>query len=319
MSKAGNMLAILWLLQSGKRWTARELAEALEIHVRTVYRYIDSLCASGVPIVAAAGHHGGYHLLHTSAQAPLFFAPDEQKALAHAARLAGQAGYPFPEALERAVAKLKHYSRPEQAGDLTRHLCLFEAIPSADDPAQQNVLQALEEAAANGTTLSIDYMRKGDPPIQARQIDPYGIVFWQDKWYVAAYCHLRGALRSFRVDRIVRIDRTDSRFERPTDFSPRAFPLQNLLPDGQNQPLLSVRIEGKELAINELSRHWLLSRTIAEQTATHLHVRLVEEAVRIYLPHILLPYGRWIRVVEPPLLKERLLQVIRDLLEHHLQ
>lgn len=63
--KADNMLSILWLLRTRGRVTAKQLAESLEIHVRSVYRYIDALCASGVPIVAEAGPNGGYSLLPT--------------------------------------------------------------------------------------------------------------------------------------------------------------------------------------------------------------------------------------------------------------
>lgn len=66
MSKADNMLAILWLLKSRKRMTAKQFSDALEIHVRTVYRYIDALCASGVPIISDAGYNGGYSLLQES-------------------------------------------------------------------------------------------------------------------------------------------------------------------------------------------------------------------------------------------------------------
>lgn len=72
MSKADNMLAILWLLKTKKRMTAKQLANELEIHIRSVYRYIDALCASGVPIIADSGHNGGYHLLHDLTKAPLF-------------------------------------------------------------------------------------------------------------------------------------------------------------------------------------------------------------------------------------------------------
>jgi predicted DNA-binding transcriptional regulator YafY len=53
MSKADHMLSILWMLKQRRR-TAAELAEALEISVRSVYRYIDALCASGVPLIAGA-------------------------------------------------------------------------------------------------------------------------------------------------------------------------------------------------------------------------------------------------------------------------
>ncbi|TDL53853.1 HTH domain-containing protein [Paenibacillus dendritiformis] len=50
MTKADSMLAISWLLTSRHRMTAKELAEQLEVHIRTVYRCIDGLCVSVVPI-----------------------------------------------------------------------------------------------------------------------------------------------------------------------------------------------------------------------------------------------------------------------------
>jgi predicted DNA-binding transcriptional regulator YafY len=58
--------------------TASELAERLETSVRTIYRYIDSLCASGVPIIAESGHDGGYRLLNQFIEAPLFFDTNER-------------------------------------------------------------------------------------------------------------------------------------------------------------------------------------------------------------------------------------------------
>ncbi|GBK60399.1 hypothetical protein PbDSM24746_04030 [Paenibacillus macerans] len=84
--------------------TARQLADELEIHIRTVYRCIDSLCASGVPITADSGPNGGYRILGDFMESPLLFDADEQKALVHASIFAREAGYPFSAALERAVA-----------------------------------------------------------------------------------------------------------------------------------------------------------------------------------------------------------------------
>lgn len=52
MPKNDNMLVILWMLNSGVKMTAKQISEKLEINIRTVYRYIDALCASGVPIIS---------------------------------------------------------------------------------------------------------------------------------------------------------------------------------------------------------------------------------------------------------------------------
>ena len=118
MAKNDNMLAILWMLNSGAKMTAKQIAEKLEINIRTVYRYIDSLCASGVPIVSDSGQKGGYSLLNHFVQAPLFFDMEEQKSLLHAAVFAKEAGYPFSESLDHVTQKLKRYSNRGQVGSL---------------------------------------------------------------------------------------------------------------------------------------------------------------------------------------------------------
>ncbi|MDB4897426.1 MAG: Helix-turn-helix type 11 domain protein [Firmicutes bacterium] len=118
MAKAGNMLAVLWLLRSRRRMTAHQLAAELEISVRTVYRYIDDLCASGVPVLADSGHEGGYSLPDSFRGAPLIFEPDELAALSQAALFARAAGHPLSEALGKALAKVGRNLTAEQKRDL---------------------------------------------------------------------------------------------------------------------------------------------------------------------------------------------------------
>ena len=149
MSKADNMLAILWLLKSEKKMTAKQLSDELEIHIRTVYRYIDSLCASGVPIVSDSGHNGGYSLLHNFTKAPLFFDLVEQKALIHAAKFAQEAGYPFGDALHQAITKLKTYTNKEQLSQINRHEAHFDVTNPLKHTVHESVLQELEVSVAN--------------------------------------------------------------------------------------------------------------------------------------------------------------------------
>src|SRR5690625_5219283 len=93
MAKIDNVLAILWMLSSGEKITAKKISEKLEMNIRTVYRYIDTLSISGVPIISDAGHNGGYTLLNNFIEAPLFFDFEEQTSLFHAAIFAEEAGY----------------------------------------------------------------------------------------------------------------------------------------------------------------------------------------------------------------------------------
>jgi predicted DNA-binding transcriptional regulator YafY len=318
MSKANNMLSILWMLKSGKRVTAQQLAEALEIHIRTVYRYIDALCASGVPILSDAGHNGGYSLLHEFTESPLFFDVNEQKALIHAAIFAEESGYPYVDALKRAVNKLKTYTNEQQLSEINRHLTGFDVISNPSGSSLENVLQELEMSVANSVTLSIIYLKSNALEPAARRLDPYGLVYWQGKWYLIAHCHNRKEIRNFRVDRIQSLSVTDLRFQRPPDFSPRHFLLKAFLTDSDTagQPI-SIRIHGKPQTIQDVSDHWYFNYVMVERSADEIHFKADEQAIRTFIPHLLMTYGKSIRVLEPQLLKERMTAIASDLAKYY--
>jgi predicted DNA-binding transcriptional regulator YafY len=66
--RAGRLLAMLLVLQSDGRITASELARRLEVSERTVLRDLAELSATGVPVYAVRGSHGGFELLDTFAR-----------------------------------------------------------------------------------------------------------------------------------------------------------------------------------------------------------------------------------------------------------
>lgn len=318
MSKADHMLSILWMLKSGKRVTAKQLADKLEINVRTVYRYIDALCASGVPIISDSGHHGGYSLSGPFADSPLVFDLEEQKSLIHAAQFAQEAGYPFGEQLERAIAKLKLYTNQEQQHAIRRHELGFDVISPQADASEVSMLRDLQGAAADSRSLVLDYQKGYGSTIQSRELNPYGLVNWKNKWYVVGHCRLRGEIRSFRVDRIRSMSLTGERFERPADFSARQFFLSNLLPPSDRpEELMQVIIQGKEQAIDDLCGHWYLGAAIVKRTRTEAYFMIETRAMDGHLPYLLLSYGGTIRVMEPESLKKALVEVTGSLLDFY--
>lgn len=318
MAKNDSMLAILWMLNSGGKITAKQISEKLEINIRTVYRYIDALCASGVPIISDTGHNGGYHLLNSFIKAPLVFDVEEKKALFHAAAFAKEAGYPLSEVLDHAILKLKIHSNQEQEGLLDRHVSELEVINHIEMPFIQPILEQLEWAIENECSIEIDYRTRTEEQPKNRIIDPYGIVYWKNKWYTVAFCHLRNQIRSFRVDRVLRTESTHTKFNRPKAFPTRDFFMKNLLPDlVDREGLVSLNIKGSSEALDELCMHWFLGHHMKERTSNHAVFLFEEKSMHHYVPYILLPYGKSIQIVEPQSLKERLFMIASELMKYY--
>lgn len=320
MAKADHMLAILLLLQSRGRMTARQLAEEVEIHIRSVYRYIDALCICGVPIISETGRDGGYYIPDQFKLEPLFFDADEQKSLLHAAQFARDSGYPLEEALNRAIAKIKRYARAEQYERLLESEKGLGIIHPPAAPEVRSMLEKLENAMEAKQRIELHYHAdyEGTPTI--RQFDPYGIVNWKDKWYAVGYCHLRKDIRHFRVDRIAAIQLTDARFDKPASFSPRESLLSSLLPDaasGGDDEWVTVRIEGLPQALDDICSHWLFAHTLMDRTENKAIFRLDEHHLYVNAPYYLLFFGGKIRVTHPPELRECMAEIAESMAQYY--
>ncbi|CAG7654841.1 helix-turn-helix transcriptional regulator [Paenibacillus allorhizosphaerae] len=320
MSKADHMLGILMLLRARKKMSAHQLAQELEIHIRTVYRCIDALCISGVPIVSETGRDGGYYIPDHFKLEPLFFDVDEQKSLLHAAQFARESGYPYEKALNRAVAKIKRYAASEQSKRLDAQESHLEVVhPPANVQLAPKLLE-IEKAVDAQTRLELQYYTGYEGSMTMRIFDPYGLVNWKDKWYVVGFCHLRGEIRHFRVDRIGRIRLTDSVFVRPSSFSARESLLESLLPetgDESSEHLVSVQIQGLPQAMNDLCGHWLFARTLVERTTNWAHFKLDEHSLYLHAPYYLLSFGGKIQILEPMELNVCLMEIAESLAQYY--
>lgn len=318
MPKIDNMLAILWMLSSGEKITAKQIADKLEMNIRTVYRYIDTLSTSGVPIISDTGHNGGYTLLNYFIEAPLFFDFEEQTSLFHAAVFAEEAGYYGGEALNRAISKLSKYSNQEQETKINQHLTSLEVISRLSSLAMEPFLKELEQAVADGYSIKILYHKSGEKQLNYRLVDPYRIIYWNNKWYVIGFCHLRNDIRSFRVDRIESLMLTENKFNRPENFSASDFFMKNLLPTMEDKEgIISLVINGNKGTLGDICKHWFLGHYLHERTSNQAVFLLEKDIIHTYVPYLLLPYGKSIQVIEPISLKKRLIEVLSELIKFH--
>ncbi|MBU8696920.1 helix-turn-helix transcriptional regulator [Bacillus pumilus] len=318
MPKIDNMLAILWMLRSGEKITAKQISEKLEMNVRTVYRYIDTLSTSGVPIISESGQNGGYTLLNNFIEAPLFFDFEEQTSLFHAAVFAEEAGYYGGEALNRAISKLSKYSNQEQETRINQHLTSLEVINRLSPLSLNPFLKELEQAVADGFSAKILYHKSGVKQLNDRLVDPYRITYWNNKWYVIGFCHLRNDIRSFRVDRIESLTLTENKFNRPENFSARDFFIKNLLPTIEDkEEIISLVIHGDQSVLDDICQHWFLGHYLQERASNQAVFLLEKDMLLTYVPYLLLPYNKSIKVIEPISLKKKLIEVLTELIKFY--
>ncbi|KOU76325.1 transcriptional regulator [Streptomyces sp. IGB124] len=220
--RADRLLSLLLLLQNRGRTTAPELAAELEVSVRTVYRDIDALGASGVPVIADRGPAGGYRLADgyrtrltglTDAQAGSLFlagAPGPAQDLGLGADLAAaqlklQAALPAPLA-----------GRARQIQDRF-HLDATAWFRDADPVPH---LARIARAVWDQRVLHAHYRRwHGEV---RRELHPLGLVLKSGIWYLVAGVE-EDAVRTYRVARFLAVDTAEEGFERPAGFELAAY------------------------------------------------------------------------------------------------
>ncbi|MEU9441757.1 YafY family protein [Streptomyces sp. NPDC048304] len=200
--KSDRLLSILLLLQTRGRVPARELADRLEVSVRTIYRDIEALSASGVPVYAERGRHGGIELLAGFRTDVTGLTADESRALfilaAQGAHAALGLDAALGSALRKVMAALPAPYRP--AAEVTSRRILVDATRWKSGPQQAVDLQVLQDAVFSDRRLGLRYRHSGSREERTYTVDPYGLVAKAGTWYLVA--DRRGAPRLFRADRI---------------------------------------------------------------------------------------------------------------------
>ena len=197
MRKSERLFQLVTLLQ-GRRtaMTAKMLADELGVAMRTVYRDIQALVLSGVPIDGEAGV--GYRLRSGFDLPPLMFQSEEVTALLVGSRMVQAWTDPeLAKASKAAEAKILSALTPAMLIEISR---LPYRIPNYFRP-ESEVHGLLRRACEARQKVSIIY-RDMNGQESTRQLWPLGMVGWGDHWTLLAWCEKRDAYRSFRFDRI---------------------------------------------------------------------------------------------------------------------
>ncbi|MFG2951184.1 helix-turn-helix transcriptional regulator [Streptomyces adustus] len=305
--KSDRLLSILLLLQTRGRVPAHELAERLEVSVRTVYRDVESLSAAGVPVYADRGRHGGIRLLAGFRTDVTGLTADESRALfvlaAQGAHTALGLEAALGSALRKVMAALPAPHRP--AAEATGRRILVDATRWKGGPQSVADLDVLQDAVFADRRLRLRYRHGGDSEQRTYTVDPYGLVAKAGVWYLVA--DLRAAPRLFRADRVRSAKLLDDPVRRRTGVELRDVwtELRRQVEERPGGLDVTVRVRRDRLDMFlRLNAPSLAERPEDDGVSAWVTVRLsygsVPEARQ------LLPFGDRVEVLGPPEVREEL-------------
>ncbi len=202
VTTSARLLELLSLLQARRDWTGPELAERLEVGVRTVRRDVERLRALGYPVEARRGIAGGYRLAAGAALPPLVLDEGEAVAVGVGLRTAASAGVAgIEETSVRALAKLEQVLPARLRRQVTAIGSATVAYPGSGPEVDGATLAAIASACRDSDRIRFGY-RSHQGESSAREVEPLGLVHTGRRWYLVGWDTGRADWRTFRVDRV---------------------------------------------------------------------------------------------------------------------
>lgn len=278
--KESRLFRILYYLLGKGHATAPELAEELEVSVRTIYRDIDRLSSAGIPVYVTTGRNGGIQLLDNYVLEKALFSDTEKQSILATLQSLSVIGNTYEkEMLTKLSALFNIASENWFEVDFSRW----------GDPTKDNEkFKLLKTAVVGHRAVSIVYVNSCGEKIK-RTIRPLCLLYKAKEWYVKAFCTTRQDFRIFKMNRIIELALLNETFT-PVDY-----------PGPSNVPAmpcntLKLRFP-QELAYRVYDEFEPDDITVDEATGTLIvTTRMPEDA---WLIGYLLSFGANVEIIEP--------------------
>jgi predicted DNA-binding transcriptional regulator YafY len=321
--RADRLLSILMLLQARGRLTAQRLSEELEVSVRTIYRDMDALSAAGVPVYAERGPGGGCALLDSYRTTLTGLTRDEVRALFMLSIPAPLAELGVDQELRAALLKLSAALPATRRPELERaqqriHL---DSVGWSEIREPVPHLQTIQQAVWTDRKVHLTYRL----PWQAQAewlVEPLGLVAKASTWYLV--CVRSGHTRAYRLSRILQARISDEPFDRPPDFDLAAFWQAWCAEVKENRPHYPARVRVAPQFVAWLPRYFgeAIHDAIAQAAPTDAQgwvtLTLPFETLEDACERIL-GFGRAVEVLEPPALRNSVLDYARQIVTLYTQ
>jgi len=303
LTRPDRLLSIVLALQAKPWLRAEDLSEMLDVSTRTIYRDMQGLVDTGLPLIAVPGK--GYSLAEGYVLSPLVFTTDEAiMLLLGGDYLAQHFDAKFEAAARTAIQKIRTVLPNEINDELVslRESIRFIPANAFDNPSERAVLQKLRRALREQRTVHFHYPASTatvtPEALFECDVNPYGCLHQAGGWYLVGFDNNKHRVLHFRLSRIRSLELLEGTFERPTGYK--------MLEDGSDEHreiTIRVLFESRfnELIKETTSFYVAETEELPEGVVVTLKVRREAEVIPW-----LLGWGHYARVLEPASLRRRL-------------
>lgn len=297
-------LTIDRMLRSGQYPTAGQIAEALEVSLRTTFRLLDTMKSEwGAPIVRDSNRRG-YHYSEPSYALPAVQLTEGELVAVFLAEkvLAQYRGTPYADQLAQAFDKLSRYLPDEIRIDLSAADSSYSFRVTAVSEVDIDQFRQLAEAVMMRRQVQITYHTQYRDETNRRVVDPYHLRNVGGEWYLVAFCHQRKALRIFMVGRIKSIKRTGRHFRLPEGFNANSYLAGafGIIADPDRGPApYSIALRFDRWASRYVrEKIWHISQRIQEEEGGCLNMALELDSL-LEIKRWILSWGHHVQVLAP--------------------
>lgn len=189
-----RLLGIIYILMNKGTVTASELAQRFEVSVRTIYRDVEALSLSGIPVYAKKGKNGGISLTEQFVLNKMLVSKEEQQQILAALTSIQETG---AQEEKETLRKLGDFFKTDAYP--------WVSIDFSDwSGRSRELFLQLREAILNKKVLQFDYYGQYGE-MTSRTVEPLQLVFKDYTWYLKGFCRLRKDMRLFKVLRMKRV------------------------------------------------------------------------------------------------------------------
>lgn len=221
--KINRLFQIVYILLERKTITAKELADKFEVSTRTIYRDIEVLSSSKIPIYANKGKGGGINLLDDFVLDKSILSEEEQNQILFSLQSLQKLNINNEKKLLEKMSMLFNKS--------SKNWIEVDFSNWGIDNCQNNKFNSIKDAILNKKIIEFKYYNSRREE-SVRQVEPLQVWFKNKSWYIKAYCRIKQDYRIFKIARIKDIKILEENFERElpketsTNYQVKIIPLE---------------------------------------------------------------------------------------------